>query len=51
MMWSLIGGAIIGYLIFMFLIHKIFEKFFMILFFIISALFFVGVLYFVLKGA
>ena len=51
MIWSIIGGAVIVYLILMFFLHKMFEKFFMIFLFLISTLFVVGVLYFVMKGA
>ena len=51
MLWSLIGGAVIGYLVLMFILHKMFEKIFMMLLFVISALFVFGLLYFVLRGA
>lgn len=47
---SIVAGAVIFYLILMFVLHKLFEKIFIMLFFIISTLFVVGVLYFVLKG-
>lgn len=50
MEFTIIIGAVIIYLVFMIILHKIFEKFFMMLFIILSALFFLGVLYFALKG-
>jgi len=50
MVWSIIIGALIGYLVLIFMLHKLFEKFFMMLLFIVSSLFVLGVLYFVLKG-
>ncbi len=50
MLWSIIGGAVVAYLILMFFLHKVFEKIFMMLLFVISTLFVFGVLYFVLKG-
>lgn len=50
MEFTIIIGAVIIYLIFMIILHKIFEKFFMMLFIILSALFFLGVFYFALKG-
>ena len=43
-------GAVIAYLVVMIVIHKFLEKFFMMLFFAISALFVIAVLYFMLKG-
>ena len=46
----IIVGAVIAYLIVMIVIHKLFEKFFIMLFFAISALFVIAVLYFMLKG-
>ena len=48
--FSIVIGAVIFYLIIMIILHKLFEKFFMMLFFIVSTLFVLGVLYFVLKG-
>ncbi|MBI2542427.1 hypothetical protein HYV80_07000 [Candidatus Woesearchaeota archaeon] len=48
---TIVAGAVVAYFIVMFVMHKLFEKFFMILFFVLSMLFVVGVLYFVLKGA
>lgn len=48
---SLVIGAVVVYLILMFFIHRIFEKFLMILLFLLSTVFVVAVLYFVLKGA
>ncbi|MDP3764917.1 MAG: hypothetical protein Q8R04_00235 [Nanoarchaeota archaeon] len=50
MVLSIIIGAVIVYLIAMIILHKLFEKFFTILFFGVSALFVIAVLYFVLKG-
>ena len=50
MVLGIVAGAVIVYLILMFFIHKIFEKFLMILLFMLSTLFVVVVLYFVLKG-
>lgn len=47
---SIVAGAVIAYLIVMVIIHKLFEKFFMMLFFAISALFVIAVLYFMFKG-
>lgn len=46
----MVVGAVIVYLVVMVIIHKLFEKFFMMLFFAISALFVVAVLYFMFKG-
>lgn len=46
----IIVGAVIAYFIVMVVIHKLFEKFFMMLFFAISALFVIAVLYFMMKG-
>ena len=50
MVWTIIIGAVVAYLILMIVLHKIVEKFFMMLFFVISALFVMGVIYLVLKG-
>ena len=50
MAWTLIAGAVAAYLILMFFLHKIFEKFFMVILFLVSTLFVVGVLYFYFKG-
>jgi len=50
MLWPLIGGAVVAYLVIMFFLHKMFEKLFMMLLFVVSTLFVFGVLYFVLKG-
>ncbi len=50
MAWTLVAGAVIVYLVILFFLHKLFEKFFMMLLFIVSTLFVLGVLYFVLKG-
>ena len=47
---SIIIGAVAFYLVLLFFLHKLFEKFFMMLLFVISTLFVFGVLYFVLKG-
>ena len=47
---SIIIGAVIFYLVIMVILHKLVMKFFGMLFFIISTLFVVAVLYFVLKG-
>ncbi|MEK6983538.1 MAG: hypothetical protein AABX33_03110 [Nanoarchaeota archaeon] len=47
---SILIGAVVLYLIVMMVMHKLFEKFFMLLFFVISTVFVVGVLYLVLKG-
>lgn len=47
---TIIAGAVVAYFIVMFIMHKLFEKFFMILFFILSMLFVVGVIYLMLKG-
>ncbi|MBI2659556.1 hypothetical protein HYX07_00150 [Candidatus Woesearchaeota archaeon] len=46
----IIVGAVIAYLVVMVILHKFLEKFFMMLFFAISALFVIAVLYFMLKG-
>lgn len=46
----IIAGAVIVYIFLMFVLHKLFEKFFMMLFFLVSTLFVIAVLYFVLKG-
>ena len=51
MVLSIVVGAVIVYLIVMFFIHRIFQKFLMILLFLLSTVFVVAVLYFVLKGA
>ncbi len=48
--FTIIIGTVIAYLIFMIILHKIFEKFFMMLFIVLSALFFLGILYFGLRG-
>ena len=45
-----IAGAVIVYLLVIFLLYKFFEKFFKIVFFIITALFVVGLLYLLGKG-
>ncbi len=50
MAWTLIAGAVMVYLVLLFFLHKIFEKFFMVILFILSTAFVVGVLYFVLRG-
>ena len=50
MVLSIIIGAVIFYLILMFALHKLFEKFFMLLFFGISTLFVIAVIYFASKG-
>lgn len=50
MVLTIIIGAVIFYLMLMIVLHKLFEKFFMMIFFAISALFVMAVLYFVLKG-
>ncbi len=50
MIIQILIGAVIAYLILMFIMHKIFEKFFMFIMFMISAVFIVAVLYFVLRG-
>ena len=47
----LIAGVVGIYLILMFFIHKMFEKFFMMLLILLTGLFMFGILYFVLKGA
>jgi hypothetical protein len=47
----IIAGIVIAYLVAMVLLHKFLEKFFMMLFFTISALFVIAVLYFMWKGA
>ena len=49
MVWTIIIGAVIAYLFLMVVMHKLVEKFFMILFFVISVLFVIGIVYFVLK--
>lgn len=48
---SLVIGAVVVYLVLMFFIHRIFEKFLMMLLFLLSTVFVVAVLYFVLKAA
>ena len=48
--FTIIAGVVIAYLILMFFIHKVFEKFFMMLLILLTALFMFGVLYFLLKG-
>lgn len=45
-----IAGAIVLYIILVFLLYKFIEKFFKILFFIITALFIMGLLYMISKG-
>ena len=50
MVWTIIIGAVIAYLVLMVVLHKIVDKFFMMLFFVISVLFVMGIVYFVLKG-
>lgn len=50
MIWSIIIGALVVYVVLMFMLHKLFEKFFMMLLFIVSSLFVLGVLYFAFKG-
>ncbi len=47
----MIVGAMVFYLILMFVIRKLFEKVFMVLFFVLSALFGLALLYLMLKGA
>ena len=47
---SIIVGVVIFYLVVMVIFHKLFEKFFKLVFFILSALFLIAVLYFMLKG-
>ena len=47
---SIVVGAVIAYLVVMLVVHKLFEKFFMMLFFAISALFVIAALYLMLKG-
>ena len=47
---TIITGIVVAYLILMIILHKLFEKFFMLLFFGLSALFAVAVIYFVSKG-
>ncbi|MBI2558916.1 hypothetical protein HYW20_06355 [Candidatus Woesearchaeota archaeon] len=48
---SLIIGAVAVYLVLMYFIHRMFEKFLMMILFLLSTVFVVAVLYFVLKGA
>ena len=48
---SIIAGVVIFYLVLMVIFHKLFEKFFKLVFFILSALFLMAVLYFMFKGA
>ena len=50
MVLTTIAAIVIFYLFLMFLLHEIFKKFFHIIFFIGSVLFFIGVLYLMLKG-
>ncbi len=45
-----IAGAIVLYIILIFLLYKFIEKFFKIVFFIITALFVIGLLYMISKG-
>ena len=47
---TIVVGAVVAYLVLMVILHKLFEKFFMMLLFVISTLFVIGVLYFALKG-
>lgn len=47
---SIVVGAVIAYLVVMVMIHKLFAKFFMMLFFAISALLAIAVVYFMFKG-
>lgn len=50
MVWSIVIAAAVAYLIVMFMLHKLFEKFFIMLLFIVSSLFVLGVLYFAFRG-
>ncbi len=45
-----IAGAIVGYIILIFIIYKLFEKFFKFVFFILTAAFVVGLIYLMNKG-
>ena len=47
--FSIIVGVVVAYLILMFFIHKMFEKFFMMLIILLTALFMFGALYFLFK--
>lgn len=45
-----IAGAVVLYIILIFLLYKFIEKFFKIVFFIITVLFIIGLLYMISKG-
>ena len=45
-----IAVVVIVYLVLMFLLNRLFEKFFKIMFFLITALFIVGLIYIMTKG-
>jgi len=47
---SIVIGAVIVYFIIMVVLHKLFEKFFMMLLFGVSTLFVITLIYFMLKG-
>ena len=47
---SIVIGAVIVYFVVMVVLHKLFEKFFMMLLFGVSALFVITLIYFMLKG-
>ncbi len=48
---TLIAGAVIIYLLLMFFVNRIFEKFFRMFFLISTILFFLALMYIVLKGS
>ena len=50
MVLSIIVGAILIYVVFMFLMHEMFKKFFHMILFVSFLLFAVAVAYFVLQG-
>ena len=50
MVVSIIIGAVLAYLLIMFLMHELFRKFFHMLFFVGTVVFILAMVYFILKG-